>query len=1661
MSRKRQLFKVIQKTFRQISKQFLSAINKQIIWLLRTIFGTPRRRSSVNAGFILPTVAMVTLVVVLLTTAILFRSFERSKNASNVRVNEAVLNAATPAIDRARAKIETLLQDPTLPRGTPSDTALYEAIKKDKYRLGDETRLKLGFELPLNPDGTPNTAGIQNPTSTTPIEYDETLKTAWKYGVDTDNNGKKDTFTLYGIYFRTPPRDSTGGFSRERKALEARTPPMDGSSNPGCVGASGFASLVGNSSWYKLNSGNLGKSFFVYTVNVPITKQIYDGLPNNTTASINQNNSEEYKGNKSVAALEFQQDRTRIPLSNNAIWFENDLEVIVGSTTLLLNGRIHTNSNLLVGVINSGGNITLRQVSSKTSCFYNQENGQITVGGNVGNGSLAQNNTGTDVTVDLYQGPGNITTSSINDTNKSTNKSGGAEIGFNDAAFNKRIAAMKTTASGLCTTCYAAATTTGTALKAAVKASGYPSDVITNVTAKVQNNDDGDTAKNILSDEIEIYLRNRTRRVPFVEEPDATGGDQTTSYTAITASLDPQATWREPVNTSNQFTGATGTNLSTSQLEGTYPDLQKKEGVQTKLADRVFVGNNLPALWLQGSQYVNSEANQLITSSAGVAVNWTRPTGADAQQRWRNTQIQAVTDLGLSDRNGFWEENAAANPINDLDSIGGVRIVTGAGIYVDGPGSTVNTTTGPFYPRGLGSFLTAYSTDNTIVWPDTMPMSSPKASETRKGDLLMRATAVYHYKVDYGTDQEPIACVSSYYDPSDRNTIKNKVNKDGGYGVDTTNGRSNNGIVYAFPGRSTFTANKTLLQLQANLKFPNGRLANQPLKDALTKIATGTTVPSTGLQLADYSAVDTALCAISILSNETNFVTTLTNLPAHGAIKEASFLDAREAKQISKPSTPNVSSTYDLDLEQRQPLEVRVTEIDLASLASTVIATTEYLLPYSGIIYASRDDALRDATEPYVANDIKSISNSELLSPTDFKLDPTRRPNGIRLINGETLARNGSTGNNVYNAKEKGLILVTNLPVYIKGKFNLHQATVGSGAEIEEFTEKEPATNFYDRSTANTKFACRINRKPTCSDTIGQGDFWRPATILADSITLLSGSSPTVGFKDGVRSEGDYDLNNNTGVIFDPANPNTNLLKNGFAENNFVTSTDWWQPSGGDKNYPKTSLGSYTMNGVTPIQRRVDNTSMYVMEMCRKLPVSECQSSDWVVGFDVDGNGVLSTTLQNYTVGANTVSLIERDIKGYQLGQALAFSPTYSASVLTNWDTPFGTSPNNKSIRQRLGAGDTATQALESADRSYPRRVAFARYGNGVTGRINNELVATNATAPFLYRPLGIGCPLDTAATGTAATSYTYTNGCTYGGTTAGTNYGQTGSSALWFRTTTFSASNPAANESYGNGNSLFYYPLQVDANADGIIDPDGQPLVVPVLQIHESKDTSSIRGDATTQTEFRDKWIQQSTVDTTFNATFVLGNSPSRSAETSAGFQNLVRFLENWNSKVKISGSFIQLKRSSFSTGPISPIFAARATNSGNNATLTNNLSLFDYELDSYATPNGSGLLPFYNAPTRNWGFDVGLLSEQPDLFAQRFTLPPSGRPNEYFREVGRDDTWVKTLLCAGEASNQTGIPETAVLPATPVPVTYAYAVPSEYRPSECRSTSINIPND
>ena len=100
-------------------------ITKRLIRRLFSELMSYKRRPGISgAGFVLPTVTMVMLVVVLLTMAISLRSFNRVEEARNVRVNQAVLSAAAPALDRARAKLEELLVTNPTTTGTPSEETL-------------------------------------------------------------------------------------------------------------------------------------------------------------------------------------------------------------------------------------------------------------------------------------------------------------------------------------------------------------------------------------------------------------------------------------------------------------------------------------------------------------------------------------------------------------------------------------------------------------------------------------------------------------------------------------------------------------------------------------------------------------------------------------------------------------------------------------------------------------------------------------------------------------------------------------------------------------------------------------------------------------------------------------------------------------------------------------------------------------------------------------------------------------------------------------------------------------------------------------------------------------------------------------------------------------------------------------------------------------------------------------------------------------------------------------------------------------------------------------------------------------------------------------------------------------------------------------------------
>ncbi|GGA38100.1 hypothetical protein CYANOKiyG1_56180 [Okeania sp. KiyG1] len=1522
-----------------------------------------RRIRFANSGFVLPTVTMVILVVVLLSIAILLRSFNRAEVARNVRVDQATLAAATPALDRAKAKIDRLFNDSALPRSTPTDYSLYQVIGENadgRYRFGDEIALKIAFDF--IDDNSIQENGSEDPDDLR-LEDNEETETAWMFPVDTDNNRKYDTYTLYSILFRSPSRNNDGEFDRTRNPLEARTPPMAAveTISPQCQNAFGTTTgIVGDSDWYK-NSSQLSKSFFVYTTNVPITQE--------QLATLDDSSYE--IGKTGSSALEYQQDRLRIPLNNNAVWFEDDLE-LGRVSNFRLNGRVQTNGNLMTRA-GFNGPITFYQVSDPQSCYYEAENAKILVGGNVANGDVNQSSApnGENVVVHRYiQGAAPNTNANeqqnqIDETNITTNKQGGLDVAYDINAYNTEIANLVTDALD----------------DAPADAPGKNCENCGSLPEAVQisyNQRAGEYEDNLelLEDLLVDYYRSITPRITF-------GG----------------------IDTVNDL-GDINTDGNIAYLPTSDPDLANTDQAELLIGDRISVGYGLPAI------------NEEEANFPGDSIEWNQPGVADQSVedslRKRKTQIEDIPDLGDTGRGLFWEKEAANIP-EAFENSGGLRVVTGAGIY-------------------LANAPNSDDWQKENVWSDALPMAlEPIAAEDSNSDgirddiilldadndgtldpeaaqipyLRMRATAVYHYAEEDtqeagnpdNTAQTPFACISNYYDPTDDISA---LNQDGLPWNEDVDGRSNNGIVYNYVAVSESNARLTV---QAELKYPNGRYVNLPLKTAL-ETAAGDRL------LQHYSAIHAAQCALHILDSPTDYSTAI----PHGAIREATFLDAREVKSLNRLSTdetlpewleiaelenlqPNSDNPadnptrYNLPLEQRQPLEIRVTEIDLSQLreSGATIGTGEYLLPNSGVIYASRDDALPDISAVDKDGDINDPTvEEELLSTSDFKLDPSRRPNGIRLVNGTNLSRTDANDGDV--AVEKGLILVSNVPVYIKAAaetedgipgFNLHKKP-GTETPREEFNKTLDADwgNFYTRGDEgfNTGFACRSGQ-PGCGD---GGDQWRPATVIADSITLLSND-----WEDGYRNQGDYDLRNNLGNDAAAA-----FLQNGFLFNNFVTTSQWaddgsdggvWPNTVADTDPDKTEeqnyMNSYLANGITPIQRRV-NFPEYLMEVCTKLPVSECTPDDWNVDPDLNlkASNVITAT----------------------------FDPAIHR------------------------AGTTARPA-DPAFQGYARRVAFFRNGNQLADNGGNAITDISDAQDLV--PIGINGGIGTVGNITGGTIQRFPLTGSPPASVAG---------SLWFQTTS-DAANPteSSNITYNATNSLFIKQMPISG---GTYAPEGQPLLAPMLQIHSATGTP---GTGNTpfggtgqdkQTALQRRWLQVADDDgpndsTFYNITFVSGNTPSRPnpSETSGGLHNFVRTLEMWGDPdidqipqrtINIRGNLIQSGQTKYATAPMQPADKDQNTAAGLFYELNGSgRAVYRWNNNDNGFPYRGGAFsqrsPFYWPSARSWGFDVGLLSQTPDLFAQRFTGEPVDDPNEYFREISSDDDWVRVLLCAKRQDN------------------------------------------
>jgi len=350
-------------SFQALFRALIRLVKRSVLWLFRfrpqklAKKQHKQRRQLTKAGFVLPTATLVLLVVSLLIGGIIVRTGEEAEQSIGEQAQQEIYNAATPAIERGKAKIEFLFrQDNRFPIGIPSEEFINsmmlndgEKIRKatdssgsviDPYTLSDETRLNL------------NGGGDDN---------------AWSYETDTNGDGTNDTTVKYSITLLTnldtngdDEADVTINDANDTKAnnLIVRSGPLKaGASNSNATRCQDLATLDSSDGWYMVTGSLFRKNFQINAV-----------VSNNNEA------------NKAVSSLELQQDRDLVTGNKWGAWFRYDLEFTPGPE-FNWNGAMHTEGSLLLN--NNGGNTTrLRLVSSPASCLYTKEASEITIAEN-------------------------------------------------------------------------------------------------------------------------------------------------------------------------------------------------------------------------------------------------------------------------------------------------------------------------------------------------------------------------------------------------------------------------------------------------------------------------------------------------------------------------------------------------------------------------------------------------------------------------------------------------------------------------------------------------------------------------------------------------------------------------------------------------------------------------------------------------------------------------------------------------------------------------------------------------------------------------------------------------------------------------------------------------------------------------------------------------------------------------------------------------------------------------------------------------------------------------------------------------------------------------------------------------------------------------------
>lgn len=376
----RKLANAVQQLFRQVRKIYRGLSKGVITWLLRTALLMNRRgRRRAMAGFVLPTTIFLILVVALTAGAIAYRAFNSSSRTIAQLQNRVIYNAATPAVDRARAKLEYLFdsnKDTRYPGGVPSEEFLASMLLNNNVQVKGVNAGKL--EVTGYPNRDPYTLTGETRID---INADGQVDNAWYYAADLNGDGDTtdpdDGVVAYSIVLSTPidstqaagPNrlltlrnyqkalgDGTNVQGIGRKMPFVRNGPLTNASSVACnlnnSGGTGASVEVG---WYQdqTNTSVVSKRF---QVDAFVVRNNAANAPRNFTT------------------LEMMQDRQLNRGNKWGAWFRNDLEIFPGPQ-FNWNGAMHTEGSLFIG----NNSFTAYPISAPNSCLFYPAASEITV----------------------------------------------------------------------------------------------------------------------------------------------------------------------------------------------------------------------------------------------------------------------------------------------------------------------------------------------------------------------------------------------------------------------------------------------------------------------------------------------------------------------------------------------------------------------------------------------------------------------------------------------------------------------------------------------------------------------------------------------------------------------------------------------------------------------------------------------------------------------------------------------------------------------------------------------------------------------------------------------------------------------------------------------------------------------------------------------------------------------------------------------------------------------------------------------------------------------------------------------------------------------------------------------------------------------------------